>query len=202
MKIGAIDFETELALLKEIRKEFSAKDITLRVDANGAFTYQQALENLQQLAELEIHSIEQPIAAGRWEEMARLCEQSAVPIALDEELIGVFNIKEVLQIARDIHPAYFILKPSLHGGLAGCEKWIDLAQSNGIGYWITSALESNIGLNAIAQWTYQLNTTTEQGLGTGQLYTNNIVSPLEIKKDKLWHETSTSWNFKPLDDEQ
>ena len=202
MKIGAIDFETELALLKEIRKEFSAKDITLRVDANGAFTYQAALENLKRLAELEIHSIEQPIAAGQWEEMARLCEQSAVPVALDEELIGVFSLKEVEQITSAIHPAYLILKPSLHGGIAGCQRWIELAQSNGIGYWITSALESNIGLNAIAQWTYQLNTQTEQGLGTGQLYTNNIDSPLEIKKDQLWHMPSNPWNLKPLDDEE
>jgi len=199
MKIGAIDFDTELALLKEIRREFSAEEITLRVDANGAFTYQAALENLKRLAELHIHSIEQPIAAGRWEEMARLCEQSEVPIALDEELIGVFSSKEKLQIALDIHPAYFILKPSLHGGLAGCERWIELASNHGIGYWITSALESNIGLNAIAQWTYQLGVSTEQGLGTGQLYTNNMVSPLVIKKDKLWHDPSNSWNLKPLD---
>lgn len=201
MKIGAIDFETELSLLKEIRREFSADKITLRVDANGAYSYQTALENLKRLSELQIHSIEQPIAAGRLEEMARLCELSPVPVALDEELIGIINTKEKVQIARQIHPAYFILKPSLHGGLIGCQQWIDLANENNIGWWVTSALESNIGLNAIAQWIYQLNTTTEQGLGTGQLYTNNIDSPLLIQKDKLWYQPSLSWDLKPLTDE-
>ncbi|MGE5394698.1 MAG: o-succinylbenzoate synthase, partial [Candidatus Saccharibacteria bacterium] len=201
MKIGAIDFETELSLLREIRREFSADKITLRVDANGAYSYQTALENLKRLSDLGIHSIEQPIAAGRWEEMARLCEQSPVPVALDEELIGVYITKDQEQIARQIHPAYFILKPSLHGGLKGCQQWIDLARENNIGWWITSALESNIGLNAIAQWTYQLNTSTEQGLGTGQLYTNNIDSPLEIQKDRLWYEPSRPWDLTPLKDE-
>lgn len=201
MKIGAIDFETEMSLLREIRREFSAEEITLRVDANGAYSYQTALENLKRLSDLHIHSIEQPIAAGRWEEMARLCEQSPVPVALDEELIGVYITKDQEQIARQIHPAYFILKPSLHGGLKGCQNWIDLALENNIGWWITSALESNIGLNAIAQWTYQLNTTTEQGLGTGQLYTNNIDSPLEIQKDRLWYQPSRPWDLTPLKDE-
>lgn len=201
MKIGAIDFETELSLLREIRREFSSDEITLRVDANGAWTYQTALENLKHLSDLHIHSIEQPIAAGHWEEMARLCELSPVPVALDEELIGVFITKEQEQVARQIHPAYFILKPSLHGGLKGCQRWIDLATDNNIGWWVTSALESNIGLNAIAQWTFQLNTTTEQGLGTGQLYTNNIDSPLKIQKDRLWYQPSRPWNLNPLSDE-
>jgi o-succinylbenzoate synthase len=201
MKIGAIDFETELSLLKEIRREFSPEEITLRVDANGAYSYKTALENLKRLSDLHIHSIEQPIAAGKWEEMAQLCELSPVPVALDEELIGIIISKEKEQIARQIHPAYFILKPSLHGGLAGCQQWIDLARENNIGWWVTSALESNIGLNAIAQWTFQLNTSTEQGLGTGQLYTNNIDSPLKIQKDQLWHQPSLSWNLTPLMDE-
>lgn len=201
MKIGAIDFDTELSLLREIRQEFSPKDITLRVDANGAWRYQTALENLKRLSELHIHSIEQPIETGRWEEMTLLCRQSPVPVALDEELIGVFTTKEQEQIARQIHPAYFILKPSLHGGLKGCQRWIDLAADNNIGWWITSALESNIGLNAIAQWTFQLGITTEQGLGTGQLYTNNIHSPLHIQKDRLWYQPSQPWDLKPLNDE-
>ena len=201
MKIGAIDFETEFSLLKEIRKEFSSREITLRVDANGAYSYQMALENLKRLSDLQIHSVEQPIETGRWEEMALLCEKSPVPIALDEELIGVFNPIETAQITEQIHPAYFILKPSLHGGFAGCEKWIDLANQHGIGWWVTSALESNIGLNAIAQWTFEQNVTTEQGLGTGQLFTNNIDSPLEIEADRLWHRPIHSWNLNLLRDE-
>jgi o-succinylbenzoate synthase len=201
MKIGAIDFEIEYNLLKEIRKEFSPEDITLRVDANGAYSYKTALENLKRLSDLQIHSIEQPIEAGRLDEMARLCEQSPVPIALDEELIGVFNQKELIQIAEQIHPAYLILKPSLHGGLAGCEKWIELANQHTIGWWVTSALESNIGLNAIAQWTFQQLITIEQGLGTGQLYTNNFDSPLQIERDQLWHKPSLQWHLKLLKDE-
>jgi O-succinylbenzoate synthase len=201
MKIGAIDFETEFNLLKEIRKEFSPEEITLRVDANGAYSYKTALENLKRLSDLHIHSVEQPIEAGRRDEMARLCEQSPVPVALDEELIGVFNQKELTQIAEQIHPAYFILKPSLHGGLAGCEKWIELANQHNIGWWVTSALESNIGLNAIAQWTFQQNIITEQGLGTGQLFTNNFDSPLQIERDQLWHKPSLEWQPNPLKDD-
>ncbi|HET6560125.1 MAG TPA: o-succinylbenzoate synthase [Prolixibacteraceae bacterium] len=201
MKIGAIDFETEFSLLKEIRREFSPEQITLRVDANGAYSYQQALENLKRLSELQLHSIEQPIEAGRREEMARLCERSPVPIALDEELIGVYSQKEQQQMVQQIHPAYLILKPSLHGGLVGCQQWIDLAREHGIGWWITSALESNIGLNAIAQWTFQLGISTEQGLGTGQLFTNNIDSPLQIKGDHLWYEPNQLWQLKYLSDE-
>jgi len=201
MKIGAIDFETEFSLLKEIRKEFSPEEITLRVDANGAYNYETALENIKRLSDLQIHSIEQPIESGKWEEMARLCELSPVPIALDEELIGAFNSRERDQIAQQIHPAYFILKPSLHGGLAGCKKWIELANQHGIGWWVTSALESNIGLNAIAQWTFEQKTTTEQGLGTGQLFTNNFDSPLQIEGDRLWHQPSSPWNLNLLKDE-
>jgi len=201
MKIGAIDFETEFNLLKEIRKEFSAQEITLRVDANGAYSYNTALENLKRLSDLQIHSIEQPIQAGRWDEMARLCEQSPIPIGLDEDLIGVFNQKQLIQIAEQIHPAYFILKPSVHGGLAGCEKWIELSNKYHIGWWVTSAIESNIGLNAIAQWTFQQNISMEQGLGTGQLFTNNIDSPLQIVGDQLWHQPSQQWNLKLLNDE-
>ncbi len=195
MKIGAIDFETEISLLKEIRKEFSSEEITLRVDANGAYSYQTALENLKRLFDLQIHSIEQPIEAGQWNEMARLCEKSPVPIGLDEELIGISSGKEMQKLIETIRPTYLILKPSLHGGLGGCEKWIELANKNNVGWWITSALESNIGLNAIAQWTFQQNITMEQGLGTGQLFTNNFDSPLEISGDQLWFRTEKKWEL-------
>ena len=186
MKIGAMDFETEFELLKEIRNEFSADEITLRVDANGAYSYQTALENLKRLADLQLHSIEQPIEAGHWNEMAELCRQSPVPIGLDEELIGISSRAEMQKLLETIRPAYLILKPSLHGGFSGCEKWIEQAGKSGSEWWITSALESNIGLNAIAQWTFQLNPKGEQGLGTGQLFSNNFDSPLEIDGDQLW----------------
>jgi len=187
MKIGALDFKTEFELLKSIRKEFSPEQITLRVDANGAYSYQTALENLKRLADLQIHSIEQPIESGCWNEMAELCRQSPIPIGLDEELIGISSRMEIQKLLETIRPAYLILKPSLHGGLLGCEKWIEMAEKYNSGWWITSALESNIGLNAIAQWTFQLNPKGEQGLGTGQLFTNNFPSPLEIEGDQLWY---------------
>ncbi len=202
MKIGALDFETEFELLKTVRKEFSPEEITLRVDANCAYSYQTALENLKRLSDLQIHSIEQPISTGRWDEMAKLCEKSPVPIGLDEELIGIASTKEKQRLLETIRPAYLILKPSLHGGFAGCEKWIELAKNMGIGWWITSALESNIGLNAIAQWTFQQDTTMEQGLGTGQLFTNNFDSPLEIEGEQLWFRPDKEWNFGTLTEEE
>ena len=198
MKIGALDFETEIELLKSIRKEFSANEITLRVDANCAYTYQTALENLKRLSDLQIHSIEQPIETGRWDEMAELCRQSPVPIALDEELIGITSEKEMQKLVETIRPAYLILKPSLHGGFAGCEQWIRQAEKASSGWWITSALESNIGLNAIAQWTFHLNAKNEQGLGTGQLFTNNFDSPLEIEGERLWHRPEKEWQLEDL----
>ena len=202
MKIGAIDFETEFGLLKVIRKEFSPDEITLRVDANCAYSYQTALENLKRLSDLQIHSVEQPIETGKWDEMAELCRQSPVPIGLDEELIGINSAKEMKKLIETIRPAYLILKPSLHGGFAGCEKWIELAAKNGSGWWITSALESNVGLNAIAQWTFQQKTTMEQGLGTGQLFTNNFDSPLEISGDHLWFRPEKQWELGNLADEE
>ncbi len=198
MKIGALDFETEIELLKSIRKEFSANEITLRVDANCAYTYQTALENLKRLSDLSIHSIEQPIETSRWDEMAELCRQSPVPIALDEELIGITSEKEMKKLVETIRPAYLILKPSLHGGFAGCEQWIKQAEKVGLGWWITSALESNIGLNAIAQWTFHLNAKNEQGLGTGQLFTNNFDSPLEIEGERLWYRPEKEWQLEDL----
>ena len=198
MKIGALDFETEFGLLKAIRDEFSPEEITLRVDANCAYSYQTALENLKRLSDLHIHSMEQPIETGRWNEMAELCSKSPVPIGLDEELIGISSRTDMQKLLETIHPAYLILKPSLLGGFAGCEKWIEQADKYGTGWWITSALESNIGLNAIAQWTFQLNAKGEQGLGTGQLFTNNFDSPLEIAGEQLWYRPGKGWKFGDL----
>lgn len=187
LKIGAIDFQEELTLLKHIRKHFSAKDVTLRVDANGGFTPDEALEKLYRLAELDIHSIEQPIRAGLWDEMSELTSKTPLPIALDEELIGVNKSDQKKLLLQSIKPQYIILKPTLHGGLSGATEWINLAEQQKIGWWITSALESNIGLNAIAQWTSTFYIDTPQGLGTGGLYTNNIEMPLYIKKDHLYY---------------
>ena len=186
LKIGAIHFEEELSLLKMIRRHFSAKEIELRVDANGAFSPAEALEKLQRLSELDLHSIEQPIRAGQWDSMARLSQLSPLPIALDEELIGVHSMSRKKELLETIHPQYIILKPSLHGGLRGSQEWIAAASQLGIGWWITSALESNIGLNAIAQWCATLHNPLPQGLGTGALFTDNIPMPLEVRGDELW----------------
>lgn len=186
LKIGAIHFEEELSLLKMIRRHFSAKEIELRVDANGAFSPAEALEKLQRLSELDLHSIEQPIRAGQWDSMARLSQLSPLPIALDEELIGVHSKSRKKELLETIHPQYIILKPSLHGGLWGSQEWIAAASQLGIGWWITSALESNIGLNAIAQWCATLHNPLPQGLGTGALFTDNIPMPLEVRGDELW----------------
>ncbi|WP_299096948.1 o-succinylbenzoate synthase [uncultured Winogradskyella sp.] len=196
MKIGAIDFQTELDILKSIRKEFSVSDIELRVDANGAFLPSEALEKLKQLSEYQLHSIEQPIKAKQYEEMASLCEVTPLPIALDEELIGVFSEEAKLKVLQTIKPQYIILKPSLVGGFSGSQQWINIAESLNIKWWITSALESNVGLNAIAQWTYTLNNTMPQGLGTGSLFTNNFTSPLTVKNGTLQNNLNTDWNFK------
>lgn len=195
MKIGAIDFDTELELLTSIRKEFSPDEIELRVDANGAFAPAEALEKLKRLSAMELHSIEQPIKAGQWEEMASLCEKTPLPIALDEELIGVFGLEEKKALLQTIKPQYIILKPSLIGGFRGSDSWIELAEEQGCGWWITSALESNIGLNAIAQYTFTKNNPMPQGLGTGSLFTNNITSPLEVKGQYLSYNRSLEWNY-------
>ena len=189
LKIGAINFERELELLAHIRQHFSADQITLRVDANGAFSPSEAMDKLQRLSEYHIHSIEQPIRAGQWEEMNRLCKSTPIPIALDEELIGINNRNDKIALLETIRPQYIILKPSLHGGLCGSQEWIELATQYGIGHWITSALESNIGLNAIAQWTATLRPTLPQGLGTGMLFTDNIDFPLHIQGDCLWYHS-------------
>ncbi len=195
MKIGAIDFSTELELLKYIRKEFSKKDIELRVDANGAFSVNKALEKLKRLSEFDLHSIEQPIRQGQWNDMAALCEQTPLPIALDEELIGVFSVAKRKQLLDTIKPQYIILKPSLVGGFHNTNNWIMLTKKYHIDWWITSALESNVGLNAIAQYTYTKENNIPQGLGTGSLYTNNFDSPLSIKNGTLRYDTKTNWKF-------
>ena len=189
LKIGAIDFAKELDLIQHIRKHFSREEVELRVDANGGFTPDVALERLQELARYDIHSIEQPIMAHQWSEMAQLCQLSPLPIALDEELIGVNSTDKKIRLLDTIKPQYIILKPSLHGGVAGTREWIALANERGIGSWITSALESNIGLNAIAQLAadiYGPQITMPQGLGTSMLFTDNIPMPLEIRNDCLW----------------
>lgn len=195
MKIGAIDFEKELSILKFIRNHFSSQEIEIRVDANGAFSPHEALKKLERLATFEIHSIEQPIKQGQWEVMADLCEKTPLPIALDEELIGVFDITQKKGLLQTIQPQYIILKPSLVGGFSGSQEWIDLAKEQKAGWWITSALESNIGLNAIAQWTYTLDNTMPQGLGTGSLYTNNVESPLEVSGGKIFYRQFKDWNM-------
>jgi len=198
MKIGAIDFQTELELLRYIRSEFDASAIELRVDANGAFQPSEALEKLTQLAAYNLHSIEQPIQQGQWEAMAQLCEQTPLPIALDEELIGVFSEEKKEQLLTSIQPQYIILKPSLIGGFQASDTWIRLAEARSIGWWITSALESNVGLNAISQYTYTKNSKLPQGLGTGSLYTNNIPSPLQVAHGNLYYKQEGNWDFNKI----
>ena len=189
LKVGAIDFDKELDLVKRIRERFSHREVELRLDANGGFTPDEALYRLELLSQYAIHSIEQPIKQKQWAKMAELCRDAPLPIALDEELIGVNDPVAKRQMLRIIKPAYIVLKPSLHGGMMGCREWIDIAREEGVGSWITSALESNIGLNAIAQFcsdVYGDAISFPQGLGTGQLFTDNIPMPLEIRGDKLW----------------
>lgn len=186
LKIGAIDFEQECALLDFIRSRFSKEQITLRVDANGAFKYTEALDKLNRLATYNLHSIEQPIRAGQEELLAKLCAVTPLPIALDEELIGKFSIYEKQTLLETIQPQYIVLKPTLLGGLEATKSWINLAEKMQIGWWITSALESNIGLNVISQFAAQFDNPLPQGLGTGGLYENNIAMPLEVVGERLW----------------
>lgn len=199
MKIGAIDFESEIAILQSIRDNFSPKEIELRVDANGAFAADEALQKLDRLAQFKLHSIEQPIKAGQWEQMAQLCQKSPLPIALDEELIGIFDVTKKAELLQTIQPQFIILKPSLVGGFQGSQEWISLANEQQIGWWVTSALESNIGLNAIAQWTHTLSSPMPQGLGTGSLYTNNIESPLQVEKGAIFYNNTLNWDKEVID---
>ena len=187
LKIGAIGFEEELDLLRFIRRHFPAREVELRVDANGAFAPAEALDKLKRLAELDLHSIEQPIRAGQWDEMAGLTSVSPLPIAFDEELIGHCSLEAKRRLLDALHPQYIVLKPSLHGGFSGCREWIEEAEKRNVGWWITSALQSNVGLNAIAQWCATWHTRMPQGLGTGMLFTDNVPMPLEIRKDCLWY---------------
>ncbi|RRQ46181.1 o-succinylbenzoate synthase [Chryseobacterium sp. SC28] len=185
LKIG-VDWDSEKEIIKSLRKKFPKDQMELRVDANGAFSTEKAKVVLEELSELEIHSIEQPIKAGKWEDMAELCKRTPTPIALDEELIGILDSESKRELLNAIKPQYIILKPSLVGGFSGCDEWIALAENNDIKWWITSALESNIGLNAIAQYTYNKKSPMPQGLGTGSLFTNNFPSPLFLKGENLW----------------
>jgi len=198
LKIGAIDFEKELELLRYIRQHFDANTIEIRVDANGAFNSQEALEKLNQLAVFELHSIEQPIPKNNCDFMADLCKKTPIPIALDEELIGVFEASEKAALLKKIQPQYIILKPSLVGGYKGTLEWISIANSLNIDWWITSALESNIGLNAITQFTFTLQNPLPQGLGTGGLYTNNFDCPLEIDSGHIQYNTTKNWDISNL----
>jgi o-succinylbenzoate synthase len=195
LKIGAIDFEKELQLLGLIRENFSPEQVEIRVDANGAFALDKALVKLNQLSEFKLHSVEQPIPKNNADSMAELCKVTPLPIALDEELIGVFSLEEKEQLLQKIKPQYIILKPSFVGGFRGTREWISLAEKHQIGWWITSALESNIGLNAIAQWTYLQHNSMPQGLGTGALYTNNFDCPLVVSEGQLWYNNDLDWKF-------
>ena len=195
LKIGALDFETELDILAYIRKHFSADQITLRVDANGAFTPDEAMSKLKRLAEFDLHSIEQPIAVDQFGAMKMLCQKSPIPIALDEELIGLNIDIQAANLLDTIQPQFIILKPTLLGGLSKCEQWIRLAEERDIGWWMTSALESNIGLNAIAQFAAHKHVQMPQGLGTGQLYHNNLPSPLLIQRGSLHFNPDQPWDL-------
>ncbi|MEE1899518.1 o-succinylbenzoate synthase [Flavobacterium rakeshii] len=193
LKIGAIDFDKELSLLAFIRENFTPEQIEIRVDANGAFNSTEALNKLTQLSKHQLHSIEQPVKQKQEDAMADLCKITPLPIALDEELIGVFGYENKYKLLQKIKPQYIILKPSLVGGFKGSSEWIEIAEELGIGWWVTSALESNIGLNAIAQWTYTLSNPMPQGLGTGGLYTNNFDCPLEVKNGELTYRNDLDW---------
>lgn len=185
LKIG-VDWKSEHEILQKLRQKFSKERLELRVDANGGFNKDESKVVLQQLADLDIHSIEQPIKAGNWKDMAELCAETPTPIALDEELIGIIDCNEKKKLLETIQPQYIILKPSLVGGFAGSDEWISLAENQNIGWWITSALESNIGLNAIAQYTYTKHSKMPQGLGTGGLFTNNFESQLDLRGEQLF----------------
>lgn len=193
LKIGAIDFQKEIDLLRYIRQYFDEKTIEIRVDANGAFDASSVLDKINQLSEFKIHSIEQPIKSNQPDRMAELCKISQIPIALDEELIGVTQFQSKVELLKKIHPQYIILKPSLIGGFRGTKEWIAIAEELKIGWWITSALESNIGLNAIAQFAFTLNSKLPQGLGTGSLFTNNFDCPLRVLEGQLQYNDLSEW---------
>ncbi|MFB6258440.1 MAG: o-succinylbenzoate synthase [Flavobacteriales bacterium] len=198
LKIGARDWEAEKSLLQSVREKYSSETIQLRVDANGAFSKNEAFEILETLKALEVHSIEQPIAPGAVDDMAELCRKGAIPVALDEELIGVNDRQAKRELIEKVLPGYLVLKPSLVGGFKGGSEWLDLAHEFGIGWWMTSALESNIGLNAIAQWCYKFKNPLYQGLGTGGLFIDNVDSPLKVDDGHLWYDAEEEWDLRPL----
>lgn len=195
IKVGAIDFESECKLLDHIRKRFHSSDIELRLDANGAFQPEDAMQKLSKLLEYNIHSIEQPIAPGHWREMATLCKTSPIPIALDEELIGVNSKQDKVNLIQEIKPQYIIIKPSLVGGWQGADQWVSIAEKHAVGWWATSALETNIGLNAIAQWVSTKQTNRPQGLGTGGLFINNIDTPLYLSGQNMGFDPNKLSDF-------
>jgi o-succinylbenzoate synthase len=197
-KIGTYDFDAEWDMIAKIRSIYPADKVTIRLDANGAFDPKYALDRLEKLAQLQIHSIEQPIAARQWPAMSELCANTPIPIALDEELIGIQNREMKERLLDSIQPQFIILKPTLHGGLQGCDEWIELAQKRNIGWWATSALESNVGLFAISNWIQTKNITLPQGLGTGGLYSNNIPSPLRIENSRLIKSEAMNWNWNSI----
>ncbi|MBW6481057.1 MAG: o-succinylbenzoate synthase, partial [Bacteroidales bacterium] len=198
LKVGALDFDEEITLLKNIRQQFKPSDLEIRLDANGAFSLEEAPGKLKQLSEYHIHSIEQPIKAGQWEAMGEICNTSLLPVALDEELIGISNPSIKEKLLDTIKPRYIILKPSLIGGLQKSKEWIDIAEEKNISWWATSALESNVGLNAIAQWVFTLKSKMVQGLGTGQVFGNNIESPLQLIGPELFYLQSKKWETQVL----
>lgn len=198
IKIGGINFNEELKLIDHLRCQFPPEKLVIRLDANGAFSPEDAEDKIKRLSVLDIHSIEQPIKAGLWDQMAYLCANSPIPIALDEELIGVRDNLEKHRMLFYIAPQYIIVKPSLCGGFSGASEWITQAEEKNIGWWVTSALESNIGLNALSQWVGCLEPNIPQGLGTGQLYTNNFPSPLTLIHDKLKYNPASKWELYPL----
>jgi len=193
MKIGYKEFEKELEILRQTRQTYP--EIDIRLDANGGFTPDVALNYLERLSELNIHSIEQPIKPNQWDELKVICKKSPIKIALDEELIGIRDNKERERLLKEVKPSYIILKPTLIGGFTECEQWIEIAEQNNVGWWVTSALESNIGLNAISQWAYIKNPTFIHGLGTGKIYSNNIPSPLYLKNNRLFYSPDGVWDI-------
>jgi o-succinylbenzoate synthase len=195
MKIGAMDFDEEYEIIASLRKRYKSEDLEIRLDANGAFPADEALEYMYRLSDLSIHSIEQPILPAQIDEMAALCETTPIPIALDEELIGKYPYENKLQLLKMIQPQFIVLKPGLLGGIRSCEEWIRAASERNIGWWITSSLETNIGLNAIAQWTYSLSPKLAQGLSTGSLFENNIDSPLGVAGEKLYYFPRKKWDL-------
>jgi len=198
MKVGSLNFEKECDILHYVRKKYYREDIVIRLDANGAFKPEDCLFKLKELSKFNIHSIEQPIKPGQLELLRGISEQSPIPIALDEELIGISTSKGKQKLLQESRVPYIILKPSLHGGIQSCKEWIEVAEAINVKWWITSALESNIGLNAITQFTAQYPVTLPQGLGTGQLYENNIESPLFVKEGMIGWDVNIPWNLESL----